>query len=345
MPALTKADIGFAMGIAGTEVCKNASDIVLTNDDFCTITVAIKYGRNIYDNVRKFLQFQLTVNVAAMFIVFAGAILLTDEALTPVQMLWVNLIMDTLAALALATEPPSEALLNRNPHKRNDKIINAIMWRNIVGHAIYQIAVLLTILFWGAQLFNLTNYDDAQPFFVTKFWAEENQYSTNINLYNLANNALISGVYNTPTDKCVLYTLVFQCFVMMTIFNIINARKLGEFEYNVFTNFFNNFRFLLIFAIIFGGQIWMIQNGGQVVRTSGLTLNQHYWCTAIGAFSLIWALIVKAVMPASWFAGLAVSEVPMTEEQSQSSMVTSMRKSFRQSIRRQQTSGSKVGLN
>jgi len=83
-PALVKSDVGFSMGKAGTDVCKNASAIVLTEDDFCSVIIAIKYGRNIYDNVRKFLQFQLTVNVAAMFIVFAGAILLADEALTPV---------------------------------------------------------------------------------------------------------------------------------------------------------------------------------------------------------------------------------------------------------------------
>lgn len=170
-PALNKADVGFSMGVAGTEVCKNASAIVLTNDDFCSITVAIKYGRNIYDNVRKFLQFQLTVNVAAMFVVFSGALLLTDEALTPVQMLWVNLIMDTLAALALATEPPTEVLLERKPHSRNDKIINAVMWRNIFGHAIYQITVLMVILFFGVSLFDLQNYDVAEPFFVTEFWA------------------------------------------------------------------------------------------------------------------------------------------------------------------------------
>ena len=136
-PALLKSDVGFSMGKAGTDVCKNASSIVLTEDDFCSVIIAIKYGRNIYDNVRKFLQFQLTVNVAAMFIVFAGAILLADEALTPVQMLWVNLIMDTLAALALATEPPGDELLDRKPHSRNDKIINEVMWRNIIGHAIY----------------------------------------------------------------------------------------------------------------------------------------------------------------------------------------------------------------
>ena len=155
VPALNKADVGFSMGIAGTDVCRNASSIVLTNDDFCSVIVAILYGRNIYDNVRKFLQFQLTVNCAAMFIVFVGALFLADEALTPVQMLWVNLIMDTLAALALATEPPNDELLLRHPHDRNEKIINSTMWRNIFGHAVYQIGVLLTVLFYGVKIFNL----------------------------------------------------------------------------------------------------------------------------------------------------------------------------------------------
>jgi len=112
-PALNRADVGFAMGITGTDVAKNASDIVLTDDNFCSVLTAIKYGRNIYDSVRKFLVFQITVNVSALFIVFSGALIFADPPLTAVQMLWVNLIMDTFAALALATEPPSMALLDR----------------------------------------------------------------------------------------------------------------------------------------------------------------------------------------------------------------------------------------
>jgi Ca2+ transporting ATPase len=106
-PALNKADVGFAMG-GGTDVAKNASDIVLTDDNFCSVLTAVKYGRNIYDSVKKFLQFQITVNIVALFIVFSGAIIFADPPLTAVQMLWVNLIMDTFAALALATEPPTQ---------------------------------------------------------------------------------------------------------------------------------------------------------------------------------------------------------------------------------------------
>lgn len=106
-PALKKADIGFAMGIAGTQVAKEAAGIILLDDNFSSIITAVKYGRNIFDCIRKFLQFQLTVNIVAIFMAFLGAVVIKESPLTPIQMLWVNLIMDTLAALALATEPPS----------------------------------------------------------------------------------------------------------------------------------------------------------------------------------------------------------------------------------------------
>lgn len=122
-PALTKADVGFAMG-SGTDIARGACDIVLLDDNFSSIVVALKYGRNVYDNVRKFLQFQLTVNIVAMFIVFFGSVILMDSPLTAVQMLWVNLIMDTFAALALATEPPSDNILNREPYPKYDPIVS-----------------------------------------------------------------------------------------------------------------------------------------------------------------------------------------------------------------------------
>lgn len=107
-PALKKADIGFAMGITGTEVAKQAAGIILLDDNFASIVTAMKWGRNIFDSIRKFLQFQLTVNFVALVMAFTGAAVLEESPLNPIQMLWVNLIMDTLAALALATEPPNE---------------------------------------------------------------------------------------------------------------------------------------------------------------------------------------------------------------------------------------------
>lgn len=150
-PALRKADVGFSMGITGTDVAKGASDIILLDDNFSSIIVALKYGRNVYDNVRKFLQFQLTVNFVAMFIVFLGAVITKKSPLNAVQMLWVNLIMDTFAALALATEPPPATILQRQPYKKDNPIITGIMSRNVQGHAIYQAIILLIILFAGPK--------------------------------------------------------------------------------------------------------------------------------------------------------------------------------------------------
>ena len=154
-PALNRSDVGFAMGITGTDVAKSACDIQLTDDNFCSILTAVRYGRNIYDNIRKFLQFQLTVNVVAMFLVFAGACLFGEEPLTAVQLLWVNLIMDTFAALALATEPPNERVLDRQPSKKSDAIVNEIMWRNILGQALLQIVVLLVLMYKNREIFGI----------------------------------------------------------------------------------------------------------------------------------------------------------------------------------------------
>lgn len=146
-PALTKADVGFAMGITGTDVAKGACDIILLDDNFSSIIVALRYGRNVYDNVRKFLQFQLTVNVVAMFIVFFSSVIMKDSPLNAVQMLWVNLIMDTMAALALATEPPAADVLERQPYNKAAPIVTNVMWRNIFGHGVYQIIALIVIIF------------------------------------------------------------------------------------------------------------------------------------------------------------------------------------------------------
>lgn len=135
------------MGITGTDIAKGASDIILLDDDFTSIVVALKYGRNVYDSVRKFLQFQLSVNVTAMAIVFFGSCILSDSPLNAVQMLWVNLVMDTFGALALATEPPMPDIVKRPPYPKSASIVNDIMWRNIFGHAIFQIVVLALLIF------------------------------------------------------------------------------------------------------------------------------------------------------------------------------------------------------
>jgi len=136
-PALKKADVGFAMGIAGTDVAKFAADIIILDDNFKSIVEACKWGRNIYQNIRRFLQFQLTVNVVALVAAFLGSSILTESPLKPIQLLWVNLIMDSLGSLALATEEPTDELLLEKPYGRDEYIVSRKMVKHILGMSIW----------------------------------------------------------------------------------------------------------------------------------------------------------------------------------------------------------------
>jgi Ca2+-transporting ATPase len=149
--ALKTADVGFSMGIAGTEVAKEASDIILMDDNFTSIIKAMAWGRTVNDAVKKFLQFQITVNITAVLLTFISAVASADEesVLTAVQLLWVNLIMDTFAALALATDPPAPHVLDRRPEPKSAPLITLTMWKMIIGQSIYQMVVTLVLNFAG----------------------------------------------------------------------------------------------------------------------------------------------------------------------------------------------------
>ncbi|CDJ34218.1 LOW QUALITY PROTEIN: Ca2+-ATPase, putative [Eimeria mitis] len=148
-PALKKADVGLAMGITGKEVAKQAADIVMLDDNFQCIVQAVKWGRNVYSNIRRFLQFQLTVNVVAVITTIVCAAVLRDSPLTAVQMLWVNLIMDSFASLALATELPTPDLLKEKPHHRHQSLISRSMALTITTSAVYQLVVMMVLIFFG----------------------------------------------------------------------------------------------------------------------------------------------------------------------------------------------------
>jgi len=152
-PALKAADVGMSMGISGTDVAKNASDIIIMDDKFSSIVKAVLWGRSVFDNIRKFLQFQLTVNVVALTITFLSAVAGYNPPLNAVMMLWVNLIMDTMGALALGTEPPAMDLLNRRPYKRDASLISRPMWRNILVQSAYQLGLLIFLLQNGPEIF------------------------------------------------------------------------------------------------------------------------------------------------------------------------------------------------
>lgn len=153
-PALKTADVGFSMGIAGTEVAKEASAIILMDDNFASIVKALKWGRAVNDAVKRFLQFQITVNITAVILTFVTAVSSASEksVLTAVQLLWVNLIMDTLAALALATDPPQDSVLDRKPEPKGSSIISPTMWKMIIGQALYQLAITFLLYFGGSNV-------------------------------------------------------------------------------------------------------------------------------------------------------------------------------------------------
>ena len=152
-PALNYAHVGLAMGRTGTAVAKEASDIILLDDSFRSIVNAVMWGRSLYENIQRFILFQLTINVAALGIALIGPFLGVEIPLTVIQMLWINLIMDTFAALALATEPPHGDVMDRKPRNAKDFIVSPLMARGIFGTASIFIALLIGLLLWvkGAE--------------------------------------------------------------------------------------------------------------------------------------------------------------------------------------------------
>ena len=207
-PALKTAHVGFSMGIAGTEVAKEASDIILMDDNFSSIVKAIMWGRCVNDAVRKFLQFQISTNVTAVAITFVSAVASDEEesVLSAVQLLWINIIMDTFAALALATDPASEKLLERKPDKKTAPLFSVEMYKMILMQSIYQIIVIFVFHFRGID---------------------------------------ILGFEHTTQNELIVKTLVFNTFVFAQIFNSVNCRRLDS-QLNIFEGILANRFFIAI---------------------------------------------------------------------------------------------------
>jgi Ca2+-transporting ATPase len=258
--ALTDADVGLAMGIQGTDVAKEASDIIITDDNFASIVKTVMWGRSVYDNIRKFVQFQLTVNVVALSISLIAAFFSQfQNPLTPVQLLWVNLIMDTMAALALATEPPTMELLNRSPYVKDCHLISKVLWRFVFGHSAYQLTVLLVTMFAAD---NFLNIDKSAK-------TENHQSKTHL-------------------------TLIFNVFVVMQIFNEVNARRVQN-ERDVFRGIFDNYFFVGVMVITVILQALIVEVGGRVTSTYGLNAKEWGYTIAVGFGVWIWGQVVTSI--------------------------------------------------
>ncbi len=252
-PALKAAHVGLSMG-DGTSVAKEASDITIVDNSFASIGRAVMWGRSLYRNIQRFVLFQLTVNLAACLIVLAGAFMGTESPLTVTQMLWVNLIMDTFAAMALASLPPSNSVMNDKPRKRSSFIITPAMWRFIISTGL----IFFGILFAMVYVF---------------------EHADITALPQLLNLQLGGESGLTPYEL----SLIFTTFVMLQFWNLFNARAYAT--HRSALHLANCGEFLFIAICILAGQILIVQLGGEFFSVTPLSLSDWLWI--IGSTSLV----------------------------------------------------------
>ncbi len=232
-PALKKADVGFAMG-GGTEVAKEASDIVILDDNFSSIDKAIRYGRTIFNNIRKFIVFQLTINVSAVMISFVAPLIGMKSPLTIIQILWINLIMDTLAALAFGGEPALQRYMSEKPKKREESIVSPSMWSSILTGSLWTFALSMVFL-----------------------------------KLPIISDIFREGDATNPTKY--LLTGFFTFYVLVAAFNAFNARTT---EMNVFEHIRENHGFWKVIGLIIITQVILTYVGGSVLNCYGLVFKE-----------------------------------------------------------------------
>ncbi|KAI7971520.1 hypothetical protein EIK77_001396 [Talaromyces pinophilus] len=253
-PALKTADVGFSMGIAGTEVAKEASSIILLDDNFKSIITALAWGR----------AFQITVNITAVILTFVSAVHSgsNESVLTAVQLLWVNLIMDTFAALALATDGPNDKILQRKPVPKSAPLFTMNMWKMIIGQSIYKLVVTLTLYFAGHDI--------------------------------------LRNILDEDKSQLQLDTIIFNTFVWMQIFNELNNRRLDN-HLNIFEGITKNYWFIGINCVIIGGQILIIFVGGVAIGVTPLNGIQWAVCLICAVVTLPVGVLLR-FLPDEYFA-------------------------------------------
>ena len=260
-PALKEADVGFSMGNSGTQIALNASDIVLMDDNFASIVQAIRWGRNVLNTIRKFLQFQLGINLAAVTLTFAGSVSTGQSPLSTVQLLWINLIMDSFGALALASDDPDENILDQLPQKRSESIISSSMTEYIIGQTVLQVITMLLLLFMSDTWIPIDHSFHG-----------------------------IDNLTGTPTKRT--RTIVFTSFILIQVTNLITARQLNS-ELNVFNGFFKNRLFLTILGVIIIVQVLAVVVGGYLFNTTQLDITEWLVCIGVALINLPYVFCVR----------------------------------------------------
>ena len=245
-PSLNHADVGIAMG-SGTSVAKEAADIVLLDDAFPSIVTGLKWGRSLFKNIKNFLFLQLSINVSACAIAVFGPLVGVEMPFTVTQFLWVNLVMDALAAIALASEPADEKVLLDKPRDREEFIINPSLMKAIFGFGGFVFLVCTSVL-WG-------------------FYNHETLASWGL-----------SGVaeFFSSMDERVFLTIFFAAYMILNWWNMFNARVIGK-NKSVFDGLGRNAKFTGIMALILIVTVVMVQVGGDVFRTEPLSWKTWGW--------------------------------------------------------------------
>ncbi|MCI0685566.1 MAG: cation-translocating P-type ATPase [Gemmataceae bacterium] len=302
-PALKKADVGLAMGIAGTEVSKEASKIVLLDDAFSTIVKAVHWGRSLYENIQRFIQFQLTINVSALAITFLGILIFNVKApFTVLQLLWINVIMDTFASMALCSEPPRPGVMKQKPKRRDENILTPAMNRTIFITAGFFIVVMLALLvlmrgtpdkpglFAGAGLWSVEAVG-------TRVALPADQLEQTAGKWRIKDdvpNQALRGQDALVNFTVLQVSLFFSIYVFFQVWNQINCRSLTP-DMSGFDRILENPTFLLIAGAVAVGQLAIVTFGGDIFKVEPLSLVQ--WLGVIGftATVLIFAEISRRV--------------------------------------------------
>jgi P-type Ca2+ transporter type 2C len=260
-PALKKADVGLAMGLSGNEVAKEASKIVLLDDAFSTIVRGVHWGRALYENIQRFIQFQLTINVSALAIVFIGPFLNIKPPFTVLQLLWINVIMDTFAAIALCSEPPRDNLMRRPPKRRDESILTRSMVANILITAAFFVVVMIGLLIGMNHL---------------NWFAGQGPHSDEFPL-----------TYRQMT-------IFFTVYVFFQLWNQLNCRSLSPEESGLY-RLFENPQFLFIACLTVAGQVLIVSLGGRVFNVEPLSVIDWLVIAAATSSVLVFAEMARRV--------------------------------------------------
>lgn len=282
LESIEAANVSFAMG-SGKSISRNSASMVLCNNDFESIMRGVMWGRNIYSNVKRFLQFQITCNLACLVTIVTGTIFLTESPLNATQLIWINLIMDTLGAMALATAPPLASVIHQPAVTGETTILSKTIWRQIYGVAVWMCVIMFLVVWFGRTLYDF-DYSKGDQ---TTDKCPENAAEC------------------PATDKKAHFTMIFTTFVFLQFWNMFNCRVIGPSEYNIFKKIFNSWIFILVLCVIFFVQWSACEWFTFIFETAEITGEQFGQCFLTASTVLIAALALK-LTPEQWVEKLPV---------------------------------------